>query len=211
MRARCLVALACALCTAGAISCSDDDSAFNPGLGGGSGGSSNAGRSNGGTSNGGTSNAGTSNGGSSSGGSSQGGSANAGAGGLGDAGSAGSGMAGSTMVGAGAGGEAPDAGGGDEEPDSGPVEETVSFAADLHQQIFVPRCGGCHGNSWGSGTLATAYSAAVANAEEIAGRVDGTGGNIMPANCGPAPGEGNCLSVAQVESIQFWVDDGTPE
>lgn len=174
-------------------------------LQGGSSGASNGGSSNGGSANGGSANGGTSGG-------NQGGSANPGGGGTGQGGASGSGMGGSMMGEAGSGGDVPDAGGG-EEPDSGgpdPNEDTVSFSADLHQQIFVARCAGCHGGQWGSPTLATAYAAAVANAEEIAGRVEGEGGNIMPQGCGPAPGQGNCLSVAQVELIQTWVDDGTP-
>jgi hypothetical protein len=173
----------------------------------GSGGMSNGGSSNGGSSNGGSSNGGSSNGGSANGGtgSGQGGSTNPGNGGSANGGSGGTGMGGMTAVGGSGGGEGePDAGG----PD--PVGETVSFAEDLHQQIFVPRCGSCHGVEWGSATLTTAYAAAVANADEIAGRVDGSGGNIMPNFCGNGPGQGSCLSVAQVELIQSWVDDDTP-
>ncbi len=173
----------------------------------GSGGMSNGGSSNGGSSNGGSSNGGSSNGGSANGGTGggQGGSTNPGNGGSANGGSGGSGTGGTMAAGGSGGGEGePDAGG----PDPG--EDTVSFAADLHQQIFTMRCGGCHPGQWGSTTLATAYAAAVANADEIAGRVDGSGGNIMPQNCGNAPGQGSCLSVAQVDLIQSWVDDDTP-
>jgi hypothetical protein len=89
--------------------------------------------------------------------------------------------------------------------------DVVSFSRDLHQQIFAVRCGGCHADTWGSATLAEAYDAAVAYADDIASRVAGLGGSIMPENCGLAPGQGNCLSVAQVELIRAWVDQGTPE
>jgi hypothetical protein len=79
----------------------------------------------------------------------------------------------------------------------------------LHEQIFAVRCAGCHDDSWGSSTLADAYAAAVAYAGDIASRVAGLGGSIMPNDCGAAPGQGSCLSVAQVELIRSWVDQGT--
>lgn len=217
MRARSFVALACALCTAGAVSCSDDgETQETPGLTPTAG---TGGASNGGSANGGSSNGGSSNGGSSNGGTGQGGSANPG-----NAGSAGNGMAGSMMGEAGSGGDAPDAGGGDDEPepdaggeDPGPGEDAVSFS-EVHP-ILVQNCGNCHGNPNGLPGFAQANEdAAYAETQEI-----GNGGQLiaqriiaravtartMPPACGGgALGTGACLSADEAADLQAWLADG---
>jgi hypothetical protein len=210
MRARSFLALACAICTGGAFSCSDDGESqdtpmLTPTAGSG-------GASNGGSANGGSSNGGSSNGGSANGGSSQGGSTNPG-----NAGSAG--MAGSTMGEAGSS-SMPDAGGGDDEPDAGgpdPVEDPISFS-EVHP-ILVENCGGCHGNPQGLPGFAQANEAAAYaetqetgnGGQQIAQRiiVRAVTQRTMPPACGGgALGTGQCLSAEEAADLQAWVADG---
>lgn len=225
MRSMNLMALACAMSAAGVVACSDDggDPAGAGGTSqtmgnlqgqGGSAGSAGSSTTSGGT--GGGQPAGN-----------QGGS-DSGMGGTMSAmgGSAGSGMAGSMSMGgsetepdAGAPsvGE-PDAGGdpgeedpGDEDPgDEDPGLDAVGFS-DVFP-ILLERCGPCHNPSnglpaFGQADEDAAFELAVEYAAAIAGRVDGSGGNIMPPNC---INQGNCLSVEQVETIQSWAENGTP-
>lgn len=216
MRSRYFVALACALCTAGAVSCSDDGSEQMDTLplqGG------NAGASNGGSSNGGSANGGSANGGTS--GSNQGGTGNPGSGGTGQAGTAGGGMAGSMMGEAGTGGDVPDAGGGEDEPDSGgpdPNEDTVGFSEVF--PILVANCGGCHGNPNGLPGFAQAndedasYEETQQNGNQgqtIAQRIIARAvtARTMPPGCGGGQlGQGACLDADEAADLQAWLADG---
>jgi hypothetical protein len=223
MRSRYFVLLACAVCTAGAISCSDDGSEQMDTLPlqGGSGGSSNGGSSNGGSSNG----------GSSTGGSSQqpaqGGSSNPGGGGTAQGGASGSGTGGMTAQGgtggSGMGGMMAQGGtgGGDGEPDAGgpdPNEDAVLFS-DVFP-ILVANCGGCHGNPTGLPGFAQANNEDASYAET---QQNGTGGQLiaqriitravtqrsMPPQCDEGQlGQGACLDVDEAADLQAWLADG---
>lgn len=96
--------------------------------------------------------------------------------------------------------------------DDGPL----SFASDVWP-ILKANCGNvsCHGDGsflpqHAHSDVNVAYEEAEPVADLIAGRVSGQLMPIMPQFCGPAPGLGECLSVAEVQLIQAWVAAGAP-
>jgi hypothetical protein len=111
-----------------------------------------------------------------------------------------------------------DAGGFDAGGDGGASSPVVSFAADIHP-IFVARCGPCHvsqdyANHNVGGELDEAYLDAVRLGEDLVDRVNGGGMPPSyaepPNNCDGNPGDPGCLTVAEVELIQTWLDQCTP-
>jgi mono/diheme cytochrome c family protein len=98
----------------------------------------------------------------------------------------------------------------DPEPAAG---DTPSFKTDIWP-IFSDSCAPCHtvANLGGQNIGAADKDAALADAKRtktaILDRIES--GN-MPQGCGKAPGGGgNCLSQDDFDTIQAWVDGGTP-
>jgi len=100
----------------------------------------------------------------------------------------------------------------------------VSFEQDVHP-IFATSCGPCHvtdseGNhNVGGPDLAVAYDQAVDLGQFLVTRVNGGGMPPLDAdppndcgaqNRGDQPGDPGCLTVAQVELIQTWIDQCYP-
>jgi hypothetical protein len=90
------------------------------------------------------------------------------------------------------------------------------FASDVWP-ILVADCSSasCHGDGsflpqHAHSDVEIAYEEAKVVADTIAGRVSGQLMPIMPQFCGPAPGLGECLSVAEVQLIQAWAEAGAP-
>jgi hypothetical protein len=206
--------LAVSTLVAGFVACSDDDGSNvvpngPPGAGAGGGGA-------GGTPDGGPAGAGGS---------------GAGRGGMGGGGAGGSGgAAGCTPT------SSPDAGADDagaldagttdaglDASAEGPPSGVVSFEQDVHP-IFVESCGPCHvangdgSHNVGGPDLAMAYDQAVGIGQRLVMRVDGGGMPPPyadpPNNCGDQggdqPGDPGCLTVAEVELIQTWIDQCYP-
>lgn len=106
-----------------------------------------------------------------------------------------------------------DAGPPAQEPESAPPEPevAVSFAADI-RPIFARRCGPCHttehtaGHNVG-GALPGAYADAQRLGQLLLARIDG---GSMPPSCDGAPGSEGCLSVADVELVRSWLEQGLP-
>ena len=97
--------------------------------------------------------------------------------------------------------------------DPAPAADDVSFAADVWP-IFNGSCAPCHTdlNLGGQNIGATDKTVALADAKRtktaILDRIES--GN-MPQGCGKPPGGGgNCLSQDDFDTIQAWVDGGTP-
>jgi hypothetical protein len=89
----------------------------------------------------------------------------------------------------------------------------LSFAADIHP-IFEANCGPCHTtNNFGGHNVAdddvdAAYDDAIALGMELLNRIDGGG---MPQACQGEPGDTGCLTVAQVELVRTWMEQGSEE
>jgi hypothetical protein len=90
------------------------------------------------------------------------------------------------------------------------------FASDVWP-ILTANCGNvsCHGDGsflpqHAHSDVEVAYEEAKLVADTIAGRVSGQLMPIMPQFCGPAPGLGECLSLAEVQLIQAWAEAGAP-
>jgi hypothetical protein len=105
-----------------------------------------------------------------------------------------------------------------------PPSGVVSFEQDIHP-IFAEHCGTCHvtdgeGNhNVGGPNVAMAYDQAVGIGQRLVMRVNG--GGMPPSyaappndcgaqNRGDEPGDPGCLTVAQVELIQTWIDQCYP-
>jgi cytochrome c553 len=205
--------LAISILLAGFVACSDDDGSNvvpngPPGAGTGGGGA-------GGAPDGGPAGAGGS-------GAGRGGTGGGGAGGAG--GSAGCTPTSTPDAGSDAG--ALDAGSTDAGLDAsaeGPPSGVVSFEQDVHP-IFVASCGPCHvangegSHNVGGPDLAMAYDQAVGIGQRLVTRVDGGGMPPSyadpPNNCGDQggdqPGDPGCLTVAEVELIQAWINQCYP-
>lgn len=107
----------------------------------------------------------------------------------------------------------------DPEPDTDdtqPEPLDVQFP-ELYQTIFLSSCGNnnCHGANaprapFGADDEQFAYEVISANAESILERLQGINGGIMPRGCGNGVGNGRCLTQAQFDAVQDWVDAGTP-
>lgn len=112
-----------------------------------------------------------------------------------------------------------DAGDLDASTNGGGNPGVVSFALDI-RPIFVASCSPCHfdegngGHNVASDDLPTAYAEAVALGETLVDRVNGGGMPPSyadpPNNCEGNPGDPGCLTVAEVELIQTWLDQCTP-
>ena len=112
-----------------------------------------------------------------------------------------------------------DAGDRDASTGGGGTPGVVSFALDI-RPIFVASCGPCHfnenngGHNIASDDLAAAYGEAVELGETLVDRVNGGGMPPdyaePPNNCEGNPGDPGCLTVAEVELIQTWLDQCTP-
>lgn len=201
---------------AGFVACSDDDGSNvvpngPPGAGSGGGGA-------GGTPDGGPAGAGGSTAG-------RGGTGGGGAGGAG--GSAGCTPVSAPDAGSSDAGALDDAGstdGGLDASADGPPSGVVSFEQDVHP-LFAERCGPCHvadgegSHNVGGPDLALAYDQAVGIGQRLVTRVNG--GGMPPSyaappndcgaqNRGDQPGDPGCLTVAQVELIQTWIDQCYP-
>lgn len=100
----------------------------------------------------------------------------------------------------------------------------VSFAGDVHP-IFAESCGPCHvtdnsaGHNVGGPDVASAYAEAVDLGQRLVIRVDGGGMPPSyadpPNDCGAEgrgdqPGDPGCLTVAEVQLIQTWIDQCYP-
>jgi hypothetical protein len=133
----------------------------------------------------------------------------------GAAGAASGAIAGSSGAGGGAAtaGAAPDTG--MDGPSSGetPAEEALSFEADV-LPILSENCGPCHTGSGVAGhdvggELPGAYNDAMRLGETLLERIGGegaTGG--MPPGC-LEPGTDPCLSVAEVQTVADWIEQGS--
>jgi len=91
-----------------------------------------------------------------------------------------------------------------------------SFASDIWP-ILTANCSSiaCHGDGsflpqHAHSDVTVAYEEAEPVADLIAGRVSGQLMPIMPQFCGPAPGLGECLSIAEVQLIQAWAAADAP-
>lgn len=94
--------------------------------------------------------------------------------------------------------------------------EALSFASDIWP-ILTAHCSttSCHGEGaflpqHASSDVNMAYEQAKPIADRIAGRVSGEIMPIMPLYCGPGPGFGTCLSVADVALISEWAAQSAP-
>jgi hypothetical protein len=98
-----------------------------------------------------------------------------------------------------------------EEPvDPPPDPEVASFELDVWP-IFQTNCGPCHtelgrgGHLVGSPTLEVADADARRLGATLIERLDGGG---MPPACTGVPGDPNCIAVADLATIQLWLDTG---
>jgi hypothetical protein len=95
-------------------------------------------------------------------------------------------------------------------PTSPPPPPAVSFQTDVWP-IFMTNCTPCHttrragGHSVGSPDLATAFADATRLNTTIIQRLDGGG---MPPTCVGVPGDPGCIGVADLATIQRWIDTG---
>jgi hypothetical protein len=117
---------------------------------------------------------------------------------------------------AGSGGMAGNGMAGNAGSSSGMPDGAVSFASDIWP-ILTANCAtiSCHGDGsflpqHASSDVNKAYMEAQPVADRIIGRVSGALTPIMPQFCGPAPGFGSCLSLANVALIRQWVEQGAP-
>jgi hypothetical protein len=90
--------------------------------------------------------------------------------------------------------------------------ETVGFEADVYP-ILKTNCGSCHANGFlprfANANVDTAYDVAVDLSDTIVDLI--ASGDMPPACSGRAPGGQGCVSAANFELIQDWVEDDTPE
>lgn len=106
----------------------------------------------------------------------------------------------------------------------GPPSGVVSFEQDVHP-IFVESCGPCHvangegGHNVGGADVSDAYDDAVGIGQRLVTRVNGGGMPPSyadpPNDCGgqgrgDQPGDPGCLTVAEVQLIQTWIDQCYP-
>ena len=98
----------------------------------------------------------------------------------------------------------------DEPPPPPPPPTPTSFETEVWP-IFKARCSSCHGvgraggHSVGSSVLATAYADAQRLGSTLIDRLDGGG---MPPACSGQPGDPGCIAVAELATIQGWLDTG---
>jgi hypothetical protein len=91
-------------------------------------------------------------------------------------------------------------------------DDVMSFAADV-SPILQANCSACHATGtvprFASSDASVAYPIAVEHSDDIVGRLEqGT----MPPSCGrQPPGSSGCISAADFDAIQRWVEDGTRE
>jgi len=112
------------------------------------------------------------------------------------------------------GGAAPPASEPSNESFSGAAEDdaVTSFAVDI-SPILQANCGACHATGnlprFASSDASVAYPYAVGRSDDIIGRLEqGT----MPPSCGrQPPGSSGCISAADFDTIQRWVEGGTLE
>jgi hypothetical protein len=115
--------------------------------------------------------------------------------------------AGGSAGAAGAGGSAGAAGAGGESGASNDAE--VTYGADI-QPILVQNCSPCHATlNLGQHNAAASYADAVRVAEDMVDEIDS--GGMPPACDGGDVGDPGCVSEADFDLIEQWVDDDTPE
>jgi hypothetical protein len=85
----------------------------------------------------------------------------------------------------------------------------VTYTGDV-QPILQANCSPCHaGSNFGGHNAATVYADAVRVADDMVDEIDSGG---MPPECdGGDPGDPGCVSEADLEVIEQWVDDDTPQ
>jgi hypothetical protein len=77
--------------------------------------------------------------------------------------------------------------------------------------IFQANCSPCHttnrfgGHSVGSADLSVAFADATRLGQTLIVRLDGGG---MPLGCAGEPGDEGCIAVADLATIQAWIDGG---
>jgi hypothetical protein len=119
------------------------------------------------------------------------------------------GVAGATgAAGSDGGGGAAGAGGSDgDDGDDG--DDGVNYTSDA-QPILQANCSPCHsGLSLGGHNAASVYADAVRVAENMLDEIES--GDMPPACDGDDPGDPNCVSEEDLEVLEQWVDDDTPE
>jgi hypothetical protein len=106
------------------------------------------------------------------------------------------------------GGGAAGAGGSDgDDGDDG--DDGVNYTSDA-QPILQANCSPCHsGLSLGGHNAASVYADAVRVAENMLDEIES--GDMPPACDGDDPGDPNCVSEEDLEVLEQWVDDDTPE
>jgi hypothetical protein len=135
--------------------------------------------------------------------------------GAGAGGSGGSGAGGSNSSAGGAGGASAAGGTGGSSAGTGGSTgqvETVGFEADVYP-ILKTNCGSCHANGFlprfANANVDTAYGVAVDLSDTIVDLI--ASGDMPPACAGRDPGGQGCVSAANFELIQDWVEDDMPE
>jgi hypothetical protein len=122
----------------------------------------------------------------------------------------------SGAAGAGSDGEGGAAGAGASDGESGAAgaggsdgEAVVSYTADV-QPILGDNCSPCHsGLGFGQHNAASVYGDAVRVADAILDEIESGG---MPPACGGGdPGDPGCVSEEDLEVLEQWVDDDTPQ
>lgn len=102
-------------------------------------------------------------------------------------------------------------------------ENNLSFATDIHP-IFVAKCVPCHSAGYegfpghASDDIDESYAETIADGQSgqkvydrILFRTDPPDpSGIMPQGCGTGLDDGTCLTTAEHELIQQWVEQGTP-
>jgi hypothetical protein len=117
-----------------------------------------------------------------------------------------------TSEGSGAGSGTARAGIDSSEPTQPESSAAVAFAADI-LPILSANCGTCHAAGilprFAASDPDGAYAVALSLSDEIVSRL---GAGTMPPTCSrQAPGADGCISVADYEEIERWVEDGAPE
>jgi hypothetical protein len=99
----------------------------------------------------------------------------------------------------------------DEEPAGG---ASLAFETDVWP-IFNTTCGPCHaggglgGNNIGDPDVDTAFEDATRVADRVVARI--TAGGMPPSCSGGAPGDPGCITAADFEIVEAWIEAGTPE
>jgi hypothetical protein len=120
------------------------------------------------------------------------------------AGAAGSDGGGGAAGAGGSDGEGGAAGAGGSESEGG-----VSYTSDA-QPILQANCSPCHsGLGLGGHNAASVYDDAVRVADAMLDEIES--GGMPPACDGDDPGDPNCVSEEDLEVLEQWVDDDTPE